>query len=65
MTLHYIVFLSKFKRKRVFFFFFFDENEYNRLYTSGSPSTCIYGNPKNAQIFQMIHLLNFLQLLYL
>ena len=41
MTLHYYVFLRKFKQKKLF-----NENECNKLYPSGSAPVRIYGTPK-------------------
>ena len=41
MKLHYNVFLPKLKQKN-----FFNENQYNKLYPSGSAPARIYGTPK-------------------
>ena len=53
-------FLRKLKQKNLF-----TENEYNKLYPSGSAPARIYGTPKTHKFSSSNHFLNFVQLIHL
>ena len=52
--------LRKLKQKK-----FFNENEYDKLYSSGSAPARIYGTPKMHRFRLVIHFLNLVQLFHL